>query len=385
MNTRLQVEHPVTEEVTGLDLVALQLQVAEGEPLGLHQDVVLLVGHAIEVRVYAEDPVRDYLPSTGRIVRFDMPATQRARIESGYATGDVISPHYDAMVAKIICHGGTRAEASRRLARTLDQVWMPGPASNLPLLKQILATDAWNDGDLDTAFLSRVGLPAPPPLHVHEGVLAATVAAWSARRTSAELPAGWRLTGPATQRDRWSSFGVEVVATWRALDTDAVAVTVNAIDADHDGTPDEASLAARVRVLSHRGDHLHVDVDGVRHHWRVCTADDRPIGDGSVVYAHLGDGVEAMVRLEPRHPQPGVAAADPSTLIAPTPGTVVRVLVAEGDAVAEGDTLVVLEAMKMEHAARAGRDGVVGSVLVQVGDAVAEGAVLVRLVETEAV
>lgn len=370
VNTRLQVEHPVTEAITGLDLVAMQLLVAEGGTLPLTQDQVRLDGWAIEVRLVAEDPLRDYLPGTGHLVRVDLPEAPGVRIDAGFATGDVVSPYYDALLAKLIAHGPDRDTATRRLRRVLAEAWVPGLATNLRLLEQILAEPAWRQGDLDTGFLHRQGLPKPPPLHVAEGITAGVVLGWWERR-DAQIPSGWRLGGPEEQRDTWTSFGTTAVARWRQVDPNTVQVHVDLEDTSH---------RAQVRVLGREGDTLIVQVEGVRQRWRVCTADGRPVADGSVIYAHLGHGVEAMVTLVPRHPAPAPPAADPGTSAAPTPGTIVSVDVTAGDTVREGQTLVVLEAMKMEHAVRAARDGVVEQVLVQVGDAVAEGAVLIRLV-----
>ncbi|MFT7520511.1 MAG: acetyl/propionyl-CoA carboxylase alpha subunit [Kiritimatiellia bacterium] len=374
MNTRLQVEHPVTELITGLDLVALQLAVAEGEPLGMVQDDIELVGHAVEVRLYAEDPMRDYLPGTGRIVRLELPDGAGLRYDVGYAAGNVISPHYDALVAKLVAVAPDRRRATRRLQRALDEVWLPGPASNLPLLKQILSSPQWAAADLDTAFLDRAGLPRAPELNAHLGVLAATTFAWWQRTrrapwASAVTP-GWRLNGSASCSDRWSVFGQTFTSSWTAADHQTLSVTV---------AGEGGAKAWQIVVVECVGDVLIVQCDGVRERWRVATRDGGAVGDGSVVYAHLGRGRESMAQLLPRHPAGSSIADDPNAMAAPLPGNVVSVLVVKGDQVEEGQALVVVEAMKMEHTVRAGRSGCVEAVMVDVGESVEEGAVLVRL------
>ena len=369
VNARLQVEHPVTELVTGLDLVAWQIAVAEGAPLPLSQPEIRLDGHAIEVRLVAEDPMRGDLPGTGRLVRLALPEGPGVRVDAGFAEGTAISQHYDGLVAKILAHGPDRATATRRLQRALEATWAPGPVNNLPLLKQILATPAWAAGDLHTGFLAENGLPQAPPTHAAEGALAAVVAAWADRGPAPA--AGFRLRGPAWQTDVFTSFGARISARWRAVGGAEVEVEL-AVD-------DAAPATHRVALQGRDGDRLDVEVDGVRRRWRVATADGAPIGDGALVYAHLGGGAEAMVHLEPRLPPPAPPRPEPGRLTAPTPGTVVAVRVAVGDAVEAGATLVVLEAMKMEHAVRADQRGRVAEIRVATGDAVAEGALLVRI------
>lgn len=370
VNARLQVEHPVTELVTGLDLVAWQLAVAQGDPLPLQQEQIRLSGHAVEVRLYAEDPMRDHLPGTGRLVRLELPSGAGIRVDAGFASGDEITPHYDSMIAKVMGFGPDRRTATRRLRRALAESWIPGPVNNLPLLKQILASPAWAAGDLHTRFLRENGLPLAPPVHLSEGALAATVTGWAQRRS--DLPSGFRLRGAAWQRDRYTSFGEQAEVAWRSVDTQTVQVEIS-IEGE--------TTTARIRLISLDGDQVIVERDGLRQRWRVATSDGSSIGDGSVIYAHLGDGVECMVRLEPRLPAPAAARAEPGSLTAPTPGTVVGVKVAPGDRVEAGQVLIVLEAMKMEHTVKADQAGTVEVVRAEVGQAVSEGELLVRLAE----
>ncbi len=359
LNARLQVEHPVTELICGLDLVALQLAIAEGRPLPFAQADLAIRGHAIEVRLCAEDPQRDFLPGTGKILAWDV-GGEGVRVDGAVRAGDEVSPHYDSMLAKVIAWGPDRAAARRRLARALDQAWVPGVVHNLPLLRDIVTDEAFAAGDLDTSFLSRRGLPRPPPEHPQLAATLASALAWRARATR-EVPAGWRLSGPAENVDRWSTGALEMTVATR-------------------------QHGASVRVRVDGGDAVQVEVDGERvtvdgHTRRVRSVTDAAVAtpsDGDTIYLHFGDG-EAMLRLVPRFAPPAGAEDDPGTLTAPTPGVVRAVRVASGDVVSAGDPLVVLESMKVEHTLRAPAAGVVRAVLVDVGEAVAGGALLVRL------
>jgi len=378
MNTRLQVEHPVTELVTGLDLVALQIAVAEGRPLPFAQDDLSLNGHAIEARLYAEDANRDYLPSSGTLVRLELPEGAGLRMDSGYASGDEVGVHYDPMLAKLIAWGGTRAEATRRLRRAVEDAWAPGVVTNLPLLRQVLAHSAWEEGSLDTGFLPRHGLPEPPPLNVKRGALAATVLGWARRTATARWPAavrpGWRVEGAASAEDRWEGGPEHVTCAWRTLSPDRLAVTV---------TVGEETAEHEVVVRGTDGDVLDVEVDGVAHRWRAAIrkghrGDSAQVQDDDVVYVHLGDG-EAMLHLVPRFPPPKGAEVPAGSCVTPTPGTVTAIYVAVGEPVEPGARLATLEAMKMEHLLTAPAAGTVAAILVDVGDAVDQGAVILRL------
>lgn len=372
VNARLQVEHPVTELVTGLDLVAMQLLVAEGAPLPFTQHDVQLRGHAIEARLIAEDPSRDYAPGVGQLHRVDIPTGEGVRLDLGVVSGDTITPHYDAMIGKLIAWGPDRATAGQRLARVVRGAWVPGVATNLPLLRDVLAHPLWLNGQLDTAFLARAGLPGPLPTHSRLGAVIAT--AYLAARLPVTWPSaaplGFTLGEPDWQRERWTVGGETVEVGWRrADDALAVQVTESGISSEH--------LA---RVVGHEGDRLDVIVDQVRYAARAMAAPERfgGLDDGDTVYLHFGDG-EAMLTLTPRLPAPAGVESVPGTLLAPTPGTVTAVLVAIGDAVRAGQPLVTLEAMKMAHTVSAPDDGVVSELRVVVGDAVEAGALLARV------
>ncbi|MCW2607573.1 MAG: acety-l/propionyl-CoA carboxylase subunit alpha [Frankiales bacterium] len=354
MNTRLQVEHPVTEAVTGLDLVALQLQVAAGQPL---PPVPPVVGHAVEARLYAEDVGAGFLPSTGTLSCFEVPGT--VRVDSGVETGSVVSVHYDAMLAKLVAYGPTREAATAVLADALARTRVHGVTTNRDLLVRVLRSDAWRDGEVDTGHLDRadvVALGAPllddAARRVH--LVAAALAGAASRRAGARgwagFPSGWRNVPSQPQRTSYDGTVVTYAHT-----RDGVRVEV-------DGAPLD------VRVWSASPDLVDLEVDGLRRRCRVAL-------DGLVADVDSPLGSSRLQEDDP-FPLPGATLAA-GALTAPMPGTVLRVDVAPGDAVAAGQVLLVLEAMKMEHAVRAPVAGTVAEVAVEAGRTVDAGSVLV--------
>jgi acetyl/propionyl-CoA carboxylase alpha subunit len=345
MNTRLQVEHPVTELVTGLDLVALQIAVARGEALPEEALRPTISGHAIEARLYAEDD--EFLPRTGTLELFEIPAGEGIRVDSGVETGSVVGVHYDAMLAKVIAHGATREQASARLAQALDQARVHGVVTNRALLVDVLRSDDWLTGPVDTGFLDRFSRPTADPAAHGIHCLAAALAAAAGR--GGPFPSGWRSVFSLPQRTSYEGVGV----TYR-----------------HHREGLDASVAGReldVRLWSAAPDRVDLSVDGIRRTFLVSL--------GATTYVDSALGHSALAEDE-RFPVPGSALAAGS-LTAPMPGTVLRVTAAVGDEVKAGDALVVLEAMKMEHAVKAVADGTVSEVLVTAGAQVESGAVLV--------
>ncbi len=343
MNTRLQVEHPVTELVTGLDLVQLQLRVAVGDRLPLEALAPTLTGHAIEARVYAEDG--DYLPQTGTLTRVTWP--EGVRVDSGVETGSVVGVHYDAMVAKVIAHGATRAEATARLAGALDRAELHGLVTNRDLLVDVLRSDAWAFDEVDTGFLERF-TPTPMEPRTHQiHCLAAALAAAATRTTT--FPSGWRNV---VSQPQWASFGGTRIDY--ALSRDGLVASADGVALD-------------VLLWLMSPSCVDLSLDGVRCSFSVHL--------GPTTYVDSVLGHSALVEDE-RFPIPGSALAAGS-LTAAMPGTVLRVEVKPGDTVVAGDTLVVLEAMKMEHAVKAVADGTVVELLVATGQQVEAGAVLV--------
>jgi len=344
VNTRLQVEHPVTELVTGLDLVALQLRVAEGEPLPAEVTAARIHGHAIEVRLYAEDVPAGFLPATGTLHRFRIP--DGVRVDAGVADGSVVGPHYDPMLAKVIAHGATRAAAARRLRRALRGAQIHGVVTNRDLLVAILA-------DADFLAGRYVRLPslvrgeAPDPLRAAVAALAEA----AGRRSG--FPSGWRNVPAHPQQVAYSVDGREVAVAYR-FRRDGVEIAV-------DGEP------LTIELVSATPERVVLDVDGVRRAFAVHRTDE-------AVYVDDPAGSAALGRV-PRFPDPNAHTAAGS-LLAPMPGAVVRVAAAAGDRVTAGQALVVLEAMKMEHTVAAPLDGVLTALHVQPGDQVESGQAL---------
>ncbi|MEU1719401.1 biotin carboxylase N-terminal domain-containing protein [Nonomuraea sp. NPDC005692] len=347
MNTRLQVEHPVTELVFGVDLVRLQLEVAEGAALPPGPPAPR--GHAIEARLYAEDAA--YVPQTGVLRRFEVPGD--VRVDSGVESGSRVSPHYDAMLAKIVAYGATRAEAARKLAASLRGARLHGLTTNRDLLLDVVTSPAFLAGETNTAFLSPGG-PLSPPSSPPSGdsglpALAAALAMAAAHRRDASvlagLPAGWRNVRSQPARARFEEA-----------------------DVVYDPLP------AGVRVVSARPEAVVLERDGLRRTFQVARYD----GDERV-YVDSAMGAAVLTPV-PRLPEP-VEHVAPGSLLAPMPGSVLRVEVAEGDTVARGQPVLVLEAMKMEHRIAAPAGGVVSDVRVEKGQQVEAGAVLAIIQE----
>jgi 3-methylcrotonyl-CoA carboxylase alpha subunit len=374
MNTRLQVEHPVTEAVTGLDLVEWQLRVAAGEPLPLAQEDIARQGHAIEARLYAEAPERNFLPQTGRLLGLRLPPPEVALIDSGVRAGDTVTPFYDPMIAKFVVHGDDRAHAIARLRRALAGSAVLGLSTNLAFLARLAAHPAFAAGAIDTGFIERHRadlLPAPRPAPA-AALCAAALVRLAARADEARARAqrsgdpfspwagnaGWRLGGARGAQDivlRDGAAERRITAAaeaggWRLDLGERVFLAAGARGPDGvfrlvlDG-------AVRPLIVLDEGADLAVFLDGES--WRLS-------------------------EIDPLAPPPGLGAAA-GRLSAPMPGRVARLLVAPGSRVHRGEPLVVIEAMKMEHTVAAPADGVVAAVRFAVGDLVEEGAELIAL------
>jgi len=359
VNTRLQVEHPVTELVTGIDLVREQLRIAAGEPLGYGQGAIAFRGAAIEARLYAEDPANDFLPATGTLVAFEPAPAPAVRWDSGVAQGTVIGTAFDPMLAKVIAHGPTRTEAAGRLALALERLHLGGVTTNRDFLVATLRTPAFLAGDTTTDFIERVAPLRRLALSAGElERLAATAALWlqgenrANASVLAEAPSGWRNARLPFQRVTLVAAGQEIRVGYRSL---------------RDGTFQLEGVAGVARIHAWVPGGIDVEIDGRRLRSRVTRAADR-----LVVHGSRGD-VEFAI--QPRFVIPGRSEA-PGGFAARMPGKVIDVRVRVGDAVRAGQTLLVLEAMKMENPMIATGDGVVTEVRVAVGDQVESGAVL---------
>ncbi|KOV94426.1 acetyl-COA carboxylase [Streptomyces sp. NRRL B-3648] len=351
MNTRLQVEHPVTELVTGLDLVEWQLRVAAGERLGFAQEDLRLTGHAVEARICAEDPARGFLPSGGTVLLLDEPQGDGVRTDSGLSEGTEVGSLYDPMLSKVIAYGPDRPTALRRLRAALAETVTLGVQTNAGFLRRLLAHPAVVAGELDTGLVERVVdelVPAEVPEEVYEAAAAVRLAALQPRAEGwtdpFSVPSGWRLGG----------------------------------------TPKPPSFPLRVQepvthtprgVHTVTGDRVSVTLDGVRHTFR--RAGDWLGRDGDAWHVRDHDPVAASLNRS--------AHAGADSLTAPMPGTVTVVKVAVGDEVAAGQSLLVVEAMKMEHVISAPHDGTVAELDVTPGTTVAMDQVLAVIAPHEEV
>ncbi len=372
MNTRLQVEHPVTELVTGRDLVWDMIRIAAGEPLGFRQEDVRLDGWAVEARVYAEDPARGFLPSTGRLVRYREPAGEGIRVDSGVVEGSEVTLFYDPMIAKVIAHGRDRGEALDRLADALDAYVLRGPRHNLVFLRAVVDHPRFREGRLSTGFVAEAfgarftGL-RPDPARMR--LLAGVAALMSWRERVRALAISGRLPGARVEPEReW------VVCA----DEERHAVTVEADGEEGsrvvvDGTPLRLRLdwvpGRLSAVVETEGRRLHLQVDPVVEGFRI---------------AHGGAELELLVRTrraaEYADRMPPKPKRDTSGEVrAPMPGLIVSVAVAEGQEVEPGHELLVLEAMKMQNVLRAERGGRVVRLHVEPGAAVAADQLLLEL------
>ncbi|VVM55819.1 acetyl/propionyl/methylcrotonyl-CoA carboxylase subunit alpha [Pseudomonas fluorescens] len=362
MNTRLQVEHPVTELITGLDLVAWQLQVAAGLPLPLRQEQLQLNGHAMEVRFYAEDPAQGFLPQTGRIATWEPALQDGVRIDHGLIEGQNISPFYDPLLGKLIAHGATREEARRKVLRAVQDSVLLGVQSNQRLLASLLQHPQFVSGEFNTGFIPRYFsdhdcLRPPVPAAEELAIAAALFYQASARHHRAPL-AGWRNNASVPLHYR---IGLE--------DQDCP-VQLHAVP----GKPYRIQVATRtleLKVVQCDGRWATLEIDGIRQRYayRLESAQlwlfTRP---GSL---QLVDRTQALVSAQ--------ASVSSGTLKAPMAGAIVDVLVTEGSPVSKGQLLVVLEAMKMEHPLKSGIDGVLKRLQVRVGDQVKNRQILLEV------
>ena len=325
MNTRLQVEHPVTEAVTGRDLVADQIRIAAGGPLGFTQADVAPTGHAVEARLYAEDPESGFLPATGRIEALRWPAGDGIRVDAGVAAGDEVTDRFDPMLAKIVAHGRDRPNALARLARALDETVVLGLTTNLRFLRWLVREPAVTSGEARIDTLDRIWPP-------DDWLDRTAIPAESWRVAARLLGGGWRLNGPPTLR----------------LAAEGEEQTVS---------PADATGADGAAVVS--GDVAHLDIGGRSVPFRLAPAPDVDrAARAAAAHAHAGGSAELM---------------------SPMPGAVITVHVAAGDAVETGDPIVTLEAMKMEHVVVASAPGRVADLHVAAGNQVTRGQLLATI------
>jgi 3-methylcrotonyl-CoA carboxylase alpha subunit len=387
MNTRLQVEHPVTEMITGTDLVEWQLCVAAGEPLPLRQAQLAIHGHAIEARVYAENPEKGFLPSIGTLrhlqtpaaVQFSTPALQGAcvRIDSGVREGDAITPWYDPMIAKLIVWGPTREQALVGMSQALGEFQIVGVANNIKFLKRLIESAPFSGADLDTGLIERhhatlFPTPVAPGMEVLALAAAALLQGDLAGRSRATAgthydpwadSTGWRLNGTVTRRLKFDSE-----AGQSAIDVEYLEDSWRLGDVGNVGNANERTA---MQIVSHHAGEFTLRMAGRRVHGTV-------VRDGDAFHVFNAHTHTVLQYADPLA-HAGEHEGESGRLTAPMPGKIIAVLVSKGQSVRKGDALLIMEAMKMEHTITAPGAGLVDEVMFGVGDQVAEGAQLLAL------
>ena len=387
MNTRLQVEHPVTEAITGLDLVEWQLRLAGGEALPLRQDQLHIQGHALEARICAETPDKNFLPATGTLLHYALPDSVSfergaVRVDSGVRQGDAISPYYDSMVAKLIVHGATRAEALARMDAALAQVHIVGLNTNVQFLRHVVGSASFAGANLDTALIPREAAALFNQEKVGVNLAVAAAVSWQLLQEQATAAAAsadqWR--DPWSARDGWKPFGVAA----RRFDFEFHGQAVNALLTYlHDG-----ALHLVIHVLAKAGGESLVSADGVlQFESAVGAVGIRFNGQrqnmsiykkSDIVHVFSALGATQLIAIDALTLRAD-GAAEGGRLTAPMPGKVVSFAVKVGDQVVQGQALAVMDAMKMEHTISAPQAGVVTELLFVPGEQVTEGAELLKL------
>lgn len=373
MNTRLQVEHPVTEAITGLDLVEWQLRVAGGEPLPLKQEDLRIHGHAIEARICAETPDNNFLPATGTLTVYRKPACTSfergtVRVDDGVREGDTISPFYDSMVAKLIVHGATREEALSRLDAALAETRIVGLSTNVQFLRHVVTSRAFAQAELDTALIPR---EAAALFHQDKVGLPLAVAAAVAQTLVAERAD--EGADPFSRRDGWRPHGITVRRFDFEYQGEALLAHLSYL---HDGALQLAvgevnAVLDFVALPADTGTRMDLRFNGQRQTVQTWQVDEN-------VHVFCALGATQIVEIDALA-HAGEAAAEGGRLTAPMPGKVVSFAVKAGDTVTKGQALAVMEAMKMEHTIAAPADGTVAELLYAPGDQVNEGAELLKL------
>tara|TARA_B100001996_G_scaffold381911_1_gene372393 strand:- start:749 stop:2677 length:1929 start_codon:yes stop_codon:yes gene_type:complete len=361
VNTRLQVEHPVTEEVTGMDLVYEQLRIARGEELGYLQEDIICEGHSIEARLYAEDPNNDFLPETGTLIAFEEDYEAEARWDSGVESGSIIGTSFDPMLAKVIAYGASRSDAAAKLARALESAHIGGLKTNRDFLIATLKTKEFLEGDTTTDFIERVKPPRVLELNEDEiNHVTAIAALWiqGINRVNdgvlGHLPSGWTNGRIPKQNIKFNYKEEEINVTYKA---------------NKDGSFNIHN-SSNAFVYEYFEDGIDIEFNGRRNFSKITTSNNK-------ILVHMPYG-DILLDIVPRFVVPGMEV-QAGGLVAPMPGRVIDLKVKKGSKVKAGDTLVILEAMKMEHSIKATENGVISDLFISSNDQVENGALLMVL------
>lgn len=361
VNTRLQVEHPVTEEVTGMDLVYEQLRIARGEELGYLQEDIIFEGHSIEARLYAEDPNNDFLPETGTLIAFEEDYEAEARWDSGVESGSIIGTSFDPMLAKVIAYGASRSDAAAKLARALESAHIGGLKTNRDFLIATLKTEEFLEGDTTTDFIERVKPPRVLELNEDEiNHVTAIAALWiqGINRLNdgvlGHLPSGWTNGRIPKQNIKFNYKEEEINVTYKA---------------NKDGSFNIHNSSNAV-VYEYFEDGIDIEFNGRRNFSKITISNNK-------ILVHMPYG-DILLDIIPRFVVPGMEV-QAGGLVAPMPGRVIDLKVKKGSKVKAGDTLVILEAMKMEHSIKATENGVISDLFISSNDQVENGALLMVL------
>ena len=358
VNTRLQVEHPVTEEVTGIDLVSEQLKIARGESIKFTQEEVEWNGWSIEARLYAEDPDNDFLPAIGTLIAFEQDETADARWDTGVTSGTKVGTDFDPMLAKVISYASNRTDAAMKLAKALESAHIGGVKTNRDFLINCLKSNAYIDGDTTTDFIERVNPDRKLILSDNQlDHVLAIAALWIQQKNRDEshvskfMPSGWTNGRLPNRRNIFEYEGNEYIVEYKQnrngnfIFSSNKSATVNSVDSNG----------------------IDMSFDNKRHYSKVTLSKNK-------ILIHMPYG-DVMLDIKPRFVIPGMEVTA-GGLIAPMPGKVIDVKVKKGKKVKAGDTLVILEAMKMEHSIKASEDGTVSELLISLNDQVENGALL---------
>lgn len=365
VNTRLQVEHPVTEMITGLDLVRLQIEIAEGRPLPFKQEEIKRSGHAIEARLYAEDPDNDFLPAVGRICGWNSPASvESLRVDSGIENGSEVGIYYDPMLAKLIAHGEDRASALRKLAYGLRSLQVQGVQTNRDFLIRLIEHEEFLKGISHTGFIGEHLSELTCQVDAKRDALAAVFVALY-------LQSGWHAANtllphipPAYRNNPYRSPSIRLQVGAHEFEVAYSHVEDNSYEVSC------GDWQFQARVLSFEPGAIRLSLDDIQRLYKIAS-------NGDQFFVHSVDGSRIVSKL-PRYPE-RQTTADNETANAQMPGQILKILVSEGDKVSAGDSLIILEAMKMEQTIKATTDGLVEAILVKVGDTVAPGAALIQI------